>query len=102
MAFGALRSGRLGDSRRRVMDRNRAVIRWLMLTVAILSFSAASFSQVAVGVSVRVGAFYYNRYVTNVSVTNVTHVYNRSVEVNNTRTTSYNGGTGGVEARPTV
>ena len=45
--------------------------------------------------------FFYNRSVTNVSVTNVTRVYNRSVVVNNTRTTSYNGGAGGVEARPT-
>ena len=38
---------------------------------------------------------------TNVSVTNVTHVYNRTVVVNNTRTTSFNGGTAG-KARPTV
>ena len=179
------------------MNRNRAVIQWLLLAVVILSFSAASFSQLAVGVSVRVGppplpiyaqplcpgpgyfwtpgywgwnddggyywvpgtwvvapvgmlwtpgywgwgggfyawhpgywgphigfygginygfgytgvgfvggewrggAFYYNRYVTNVSVTSVTHVYNRSVVVNNT-TTSFNGGEGGVAARPTA
>jgi hypothetical protein len=48
----------------------------------------------------RSGAFYYNRYVTNVSVTSVTHVYNRTVVVNNTATTSFNGGTGGVAARP--
>ena len=54
-----------------------------------------------VGGEWRGGAFYYNRSVTNVSVTNVTHVYNRTVVVNNTRTTSFNGGTGGVEARPT-
>jgi hypothetical protein len=180
------------------MNGNRAVVRWLLLVVVILSFSAASFSQVAVGISVRVGppalpiyaqpicpgpgyfwtpgywgwnddagyywvpgtwvvapvgmlwtpgywgwgggfyawhagywgphigfygginygfgytgvefvggewrggAFYYNRYVTNVSVTSVTHVYNRSVEVNTTRTTSFNGGEGGVVARPTA
>ncbi len=180
------------------MDRNRAVIRWMLLAVVILSFSAASFSQMAVGISVRVGppllpiyaqplcpgpgyfwtpgywgwnedagyywvpgtwvvapvgmlwtpgywgwgggfyawhpgywgphigfygginygfgytgvgfvggewrggAFYYNRSVTNVSVTNVTHVYNRTVVVNNTATTSFNGGEGGVAARPTA
>ena len=179
------------------MNRNRAALRWLLLAIVILSFSAASFSQIAVGISVRVGppplpvyaqpicpgpgyfwtpgywgwnddagyywvpgtwvvapvgmlwtpgywgwgggfyawhagywgphigfygginygfgytgvgfvggewrggAFYYNRSVTNVSVTNVTHVYNRTVVVNNTRTVSYNGGQGGVEARPT-
>jgi len=48
----------------------------------------------------RGGAFYYNRSVTNVSVTNVTNVYNRTVVVNNRSTTSFNGGTGGVQARP--
>jgi YXWGXW repeat-containing protein len=180
------------------MHKDRAIVRWLMLAVVILSFSVASFSQIGVGISVRVGppplpiyaqpicpgpgymwtpgywgwnedagyywvpgtwviapvgmlwtpgywgwgggfyawhpgywgphigfygginygfgytgvgfvggewrggAFYYNRSVTNVSVTNVTRVYNRTVVVNNTRTTSFNGGTGGVEARPTV
>ena len=45
--------------------------------------------------------YYYNRSVTNVSVTNVTNVYNRTVIVNNTSTTSFNGGTGGVLAHPT-
>ncbi len=54
-----------------------------------------------VGGEWRGGAFYYNRSVTNVSVTNVTNVYNRTVVVNNTRTVSYNGGQGGIEARPT-
>jgi hypothetical protein len=54
-----------------------------------------------VGGEWRGGGFYYNRYVTNVSVTSVTHVYNRSVAINNT-TTSFNGGTGGVVARPTT
>lgn len=45
--------------------------------------------------------FYYNRAVTNVSVTNVTNVYNKTVIVNNTtvNNVSYNGGTGGVQAR---
>ena len=49
----------------------------------------------------RGGGFYYNRSVTNVSVTNVTNVYNKTVIVNHTTTVSYNGGTGGVAARPT-
>jgi len=44
--------------------------------------------------------FYYNRSVTNVSVTNVTNVYNKTVVVHNTSTTSFNGGNGGVQARP--
>ncbi len=54
-----------------------------------------------VGGEWRGGSFYYNRSVTNVSVTNVTNVYNRTVVVNNRSTTSFNGGTGGVQARPT-
>jgi WXXGXW repeat (2 copies) len=49
----------------------------------------------------RGGAFYYNRAVTNVSVTNVTNVYNKTVVVNNTTTTSFNG-EGGVKAEPTA
>jgi WXXGXW repeat (2 copies) len=53
-----------------------------------------------VGGEWRGGAFYYNRYVTNVSVTSVTHVYNRSVVVNDNHA-AFNGGEGGVEARPT-
>jgi len=48
----------------------------------------------------RGGGFYYNRSVTNVNVTNVTNVYNRTVIVNNTRNVSFNGA-GGIEARPT-
>jgi hypothetical protein len=44
--------------------------------------------------------FYYNRSVTNVSVTNVRNVYNKTVIVNNTRNVSYNGGSGGIDARP--
>jgi WXXGXW repeat (2 copies) len=179
------------------MNRTGVVIRWLLLAIMILTFSAASFSQVAVGISVRIGPpplpvyaqpicpgpgyfwtpgywawndddgyywvpgtwvvapvgmlwtpgywgwgggfyawhpgywgphigfygginygfgytgigfvggewrgrnFYYNRSVTNVSVTNVTNVYNRTVVVNSSRTVSYNGGAGGIQARPT-
>jgi hypothetical protein len=55
-----------------------------------------------VGGEWRGGSFFYNRSVTNVSVTNVTNVYNRTVVVNNHSTTSFNGGTGGVLARPTA
>ena len=47
----------------------------------------------------RGGAFFYNRSVVNVNVTNVTNVYNRTVVVNNVHT-SFNGA-GGIEARPT-
>ncbi|HET9408539.1 MAG TPA: YXWGXW repeat-containing protein [Candidatus Sulfotelmatobacter sp.] len=41
--------------------------------------------------------FFYNRSVTN--VTNITNVYNKTVIVNNTHV-SYNGGEGGIHARP--
>src|SRR5579863_9064337 len=180
-----------------LMNTNRTAVRRLLLAIIILAFSAASFSQIGIGISVRVGPpalpvyaqpicpgpgylwtpgywgwnddagyywvpgtwvvapvgllwtpgywgwgggfyawhagywgphigfygginygfgytgvgfvggewrgrnFYYNRSVTNVSVTNVTNVYNKTVIVNNTRNVSYNGGQGGIEARPT-
>jgi hypothetical protein len=46
--------------------------------------------------------FYYNRSVTNVNVTNIHNVYNTTV-INNTTVNrvSYNGGNGGIDARPT-
>jgi hypothetical protein len=46
--------------------------------------------------------FFYNRSVTNVNVTNIHNVYNTTV-VNNVTVNrvSYNGGQGGIEARPT-
>src|ERR1700688_937419 len=53
-----------------------------------------------VGGEWRGGAFYYNRSVTNVSVTNVTNVYNRTVVVNENHV-AFNGGAGGVAARAT-
>ena len=50
----------------------------------------------------RGGAFFYNRAVNNVNVVNVTNVYSRTV-VNHVAVTrvSYNGGPGGLAARPT-
>jgi WXXGXW repeat (2 copies) len=47
--------------------------------------------------------FFYNRSVTNVNVTNIHNVYNTTVVNNNTtiNRVSYNGGNGGVNARPT-
>ena len=48
--------------------------------------------------------FYYNQTVNNVNVTKVTNVYNTTVINNNTTTVnrvSYNGGPGGIVARPT-
>jgi WXXGXW repeat (2 copies) len=44
--------------------------------------------------------FFYNRSVTNVNVTNVTNVYNTTVINNNNNRVSYNGGNGGINARP--
>jgi hypothetical protein len=48
------------------------------------------------------GRFYYNRSVNNVNITEIHNVYNTTV-VNNTTVTrvSYNGGNGGINARPT-
>jgi WXXGXW repeat (2 copies) len=46
--------------------------------------------------------FFYNRSVNNVNVTNIHNVYNTTV-INNTTVNrvSYNGGSGGIDARPT-
>ena len=44
--------------------------------------------------------FYYNRSVSNVNVTNVTNVYNKTVIVHNNNRVSYNGGNGGIHAEP--
>jgi WXXGXW repeat (2 copies) len=49
----------------------------------------------------RGGAFFYNRSVANVSVTNVTNVYTRTVVVNENHV-AFNGGDGGVRAEPTA
>jgi len=48
------------------------------------------------------GAFYYNRAVNNVSDVHITNVYNKTV-INNVTVNrvSYNGGSGGIQARPT-
>ncbi|MGA2212165.1 MAG: hypothetical protein ABSH31_02725 [Bryobacteraceae bacterium] len=50
----------------------------------------------------RGGTFFYNRSVSN--VTNITNVYNKTVVVNNVtvNNVSYNGGEGGITARPTA
>jgi hypothetical protein len=48
------------------------------------------------------GQFYYNRSVNNVNITNIHNVYNTTVVNNRTvNRVSYNGGNGGIEARPT-
>ena len=48
------------------------------------------------------GHFFYNRSVTNVNITNIHNVYNTTIVHNTTvNRVSYNGGEGGVTARPT-
>jgi hypothetical protein len=37
------------------MNLHRSIVRWLLLTLLITTFSAASFGQIAVGISVRIG-----------------------------------------------
>lgn len=54
-----------------------------------------------VGGEWRGGAFFYNRAVMNVSVTNVTNVYTRTVVVNENHV-AFNGGEGGIQARPSA
>ena len=49
----------------------------------------------------RGSTFFYNRSVTNINVANVTNVYSRNVVVNNNHV-SYNGGRGGLTARPSA
>jgi hypothetical protein len=47
------------------------------------------------------GQFAYNRSVSNVNITNIHNVYNEPVtNTNSENRVSYNGGTGGIEARP--
>jgi hypothetical protein len=45
--------------------------------------------------------FFYNRAVNRINVVNITNVYNRTVIVHNETRVSYNGGRGGIMARPT-
>jgi hypothetical protein len=47
------------------------------------------------------GHFFYNRSVNNIDVVNIHNVYDERVEVSNVNRVSYNGGTGGISARPT-
>jgi hypothetical protein len=47
------------------------------------------------------GHFFYNRSVSNVNITNIHNVYNTTVVINNASHVSFNGGNGGVSARPT-
>ena len=48
------------------------------------------------------GQFYYNRSVSNVNVTNIHNVYNTTVINTTVNRVSYNGGNGGILARPTA
>ena len=48
------------------------------------------------------GHFFYNRSVSNVNITNIHNVYNTTVINNNENHVSYNGGNGGINARPTA
>ncbi len=48
----------------------------------------------------RGGAFFYNRAVANIDAVHVTNVYVRNVTVVNRTTVAFNGGEGGIQARP--
>ena len=47
------------------------------------------------------GHFFYNRAVMNVNVTDIHNVYNTTINTTTINRVSYNGGNGGIEARPT-
>jgi hypothetical protein len=47
------------------------------------------------------GHFFYNRAVMNVNVTNIHNVYNTTINTTTINRVSYNGGNGGIDARPT-
>ena len=46
--------------------------------------------------------FFYNQSVTRINVVNIHNVYNERVEVRNDTHVAYNGGRGGIEARPSA
>jgi WXXGXW repeat (2 copies) len=48
------------------------------------------------------GHFFYNRAVMNVNVTNIHNVYNTTINTTTINRVSYNGGNGGIDARPTA
>jgi len=49
------------------------------------------------------GQFYYNRSVSNINITSIHNVYNTTVVHNNVESrVSFNGGTGGIDRRPTA
>jgi len=48
------------------------------------------------------GHFFYNRSVNNVDINNTHNVYNTTVIHNNENRVSYNGGSGGIDRRPTA
>jgi hypothetical protein len=50
----------------------------------------------------RGGTFFYNTTVNNISNVSIANVYTRNVVVNNSSNVSYNGGQGGIPARPTA
>src|SRR5215471_1777474 len=50
----------------------------------------------------RGGTFFYNTTVNNISNVSITNVYTRTVVVINSSNVSYNGGQGGITARPTA
>jgi len=47
------------------------------------------------------GHFFYNRAVMNVNVTDIHNVYNTTINTTTINRVSYNGGNGGIDARPT-
>jgi hypothetical protein len=66
-----------------------------------ISYGFGYFGEGFVGGRWDRGHFFYNRSVVNVNVVNVHNVYNETVVNRNVTRVSYNGGQGGLRARPT-
>src|ERR1700693_2108307 len=66
-----------------------------------ISYGYGYFGQGYEGGRWQNGQFYYNRSVSNVNVTNIHNVYNTTVINTTVNRVSYNGGNGGISARPT-
>jgi WXXGXW repeat (2 copies) len=67
-----------------------------------INYGFGYFGQGYVGGRWNNGQFYYNRAVNNINVTNIKNVYVTQVNTTTVNRVSYNGGNGGITARPSA
>ena len=67
-----------------------------------INYGFGYFGQGYVGGRWDNGTFFYNRTVNNINITNIHNVYNTTVVNETVNHVSYNGGSGGIDARPTA